>query len=187
MDYSDFFTSLRAHGRSEDIPNVSDETARFLADMIRISGAREVLEIGTANGYSTIHLTLALRETGGRIVSIDRSRPTYDEAVENVRVAQVDDICTLVFGNALDEIPKLSDRVFDFVFIDAQKSRTLEFFRLAYPLVRPGGFIIVDDVIKFRFKMESFYEYLSEAQIPYSILQTDPDDGVMLIVKPKEL
>ncbi len=60
---------------------------------------------------------------------------------------------------------------------------TREFFDLSYPLVSPGGVIIIDDVIKYRWKMNNFHEYLESASIPYEIVQTDEDDGIMLIQK----
>ena len=123
MDIASFLINLRAHGRANDIPNISDETARFLTDMISISLARDVLELGTANGYSTIRIALALRETGGHITSVDYSAPSYDEAVENIKATGLDDIATLIFGNALEELPKFTPESFDFIFIDAQKKR----------------------------------------------------------------
>lgn len=99
----------------------------------------------------------------------------------------MDDIATLIFGNALVELPKFEEVSFDMIFIDGQKKRTLDFFELSYPLLKDGGFFIIDDVIKFSEKMSSFYEFLREKQIAHSILKIDEDDGVMLIVKSKDI
>lgn len=95
----------------------------------------------------------------------------------------MDDIATLIFGNALEELPKLERESYDMIFIDGQKKRTVDFFHLAYPLLKTGGFFIVDDVIKFSGKMSSFYEFIEQQKIPHTILGIDEDDGVMLIVK----
>jgi predicted O-methyltransferase YrrM len=95
----------------------------------------------------------------------------------------MNDIATLLFGNALVELPKLPKESFDMIFIDGQKKRTIDFFQLAYPLLRDGGFFIIDDVIKFSEKMSSFYEFLKQEKIAHTILKIDADDGVMLIVK----
>lgn len=187
MDIQQFLLDLRTHGLANTIPNISDENARFLKDMIHIGGVRNLLEIGTANGYSTIHLCMALRETGGQLTSIDYSLPSYNEAVENIKAVGMDDIATLIFGNALVELPKLPATSFDMIFIDGQKKRTIDFFRLSYPLLRDGGFFIIDDVIKFADKMSSFYEFLAQQKIAHSILKIDADDGVMLIVKNKDV
>lgn len=60
---------------------------------------------------------------------------------------------------------------------------TRDFFDLSYPLLLPGGIMIIDDVIKYRWKMDGFHEYLESLGIPYEIIQTDEDDGVMFIKK----
>jgi predicted O-methyltransferase YrrM len=183
MDIQKFLLDLRAHGLANTIPNISDENARFLQDMIHIGGVKKLLEIGTANGYSTIQLCLALRKTGGNLTSIDYSLPSYNEAVENIKKTGMSDIATLIFGNALVELPKLPEESFDMIFIDGQKKRTIDFFQLSYPLLKEGGFFIIDDVIKFSTKMSNFYEFLEQEKIAHSILKIDEDDGVMLIVK----
>ncbi len=58
---------------------------------------------------------------------------------------------------------------------------TREFYDLSVPLLSPGGMIIIDDVIKYRWKMDGFYEYLDSLEIQYEVIQTDPDDGIMII------
>ncbi len=70
---------------------------------------------------------------------------------------------------------------FDFIFIDGAFRMTREFFDLSLPLLEPGGFIILDDAIKYRAKMDGFHEYLDDQGITYKIVQTDDDDGVMVI------
>ena len=113
---------------------------------------------------------MALRENGGKMTSIDYSLPSYNEAVENIKAVGMDDIATLIFGNALVELPKLPKESFDMIFIDGQKKRTIDFFQLSYPLLKEGGFFIIDDVIKFSEKMSSFYEFLAQEKITHSIL-----------------
>lgn len=183
MDITNFLEQLRSHGLANTIPNISDKGAQFIKDMIHIGKVKNLLEIGTANGYSTIQIGLALRGTDGHITSIDYSLPSYNEAVENIEKAGMNDIATLIFGNALEELPKLEKESYDMIFIDGQKKRTIDFFRLSFPLLKNGGFFIIDDVIKFSGKMSSFYEFLKQQKIPHSILWIDEDDGVMLIVK----
>lgn len=187
MDIQQFLLYLRKHGIENTIPNISDKNAQFLKDMIHIGWVKNLLEIGTANGYSTIHLCMALRKNCGKLTSIDYSLPSYNEAVENIKKAWMDDIATLIFGNALVELPKFKEASFDMIFIDGQKKRTLDFFELSYPLLKDGGFFIIDDVIKFSEKMASFYEFLEARKIPHSILKIDEDDGVMMIVKPQDV
>lgn len=183
MDIPTFLTHLRTHGELCTVPNISDKTAQFLKDIIRISGVKNLLEIGTANGYSTINLAEAIRENNGYILTIDHSLPSYNQAVANIKMVGMDDIVTLVFANAIEYIPMITDTTFDMLFIDGHKRRTIEFFRRAYPLLRDGGVVIIDDVIKFAHKMSNFYEFLEENNVDYSVLKIDEDDGVIMIVK----
>ena len=78
----------------------------------------------------------------------------------------------------LRDIP---ERQFDCIFIDGAFRMTREFFDLSLPLLSPGGLIILDDSIKCRWKMEGFHEYLEGQGIGHSLVQTDADDGVMVI------
>lgn len=75
-------------------------------------------------------------------------------------------------------------RRFDCIFIDGAFRMTREFFDLSRPLLAPGGIIILDDAIKYRWKMEGFHEYLDEQGIVYELVQTDLDDGVMVVELP---
>lgn len=72
---------------------------------------------------------------------------------------------------------------FDCIFIDGAFRMTRDFFDLSYPLLLPGGVMIIDDVIKYRWKMGGFHEYLETQGVAYEIVQTDEDDGVMVIKK----
>ena len=75
-------------------------------------------------------------------------------------------------------IPK---KTFEVIFIDGAFRMTREFYDLSIPLLNPGGIIIIDDVIKYRWKMNGFYEYLDSLDVKYEVIQTDPDDGIMVI------
>jgi predicted O-methyltransferase YrrM len=80
-------------------------------------------------------------------------------------------------------IPTLRDDYFDMVYIDAMKREYLDYLRLTISKMTPDAIIVIDDVIKFRDKMENLYEYLDSSHVPYTITQTDPDDGIMIIYR----
>lgn len=182
MDIQQFLSDLKAHGIANEIPNISEVNARFLRDLIKISGTKKMLEIGTANGYSAINFALELQKAWGKLTTIEFSKLSYDIALKNFQEAQVSHTIEALCGNALDIIPTL-DEMYDFVFIDGMKRRTKDFLELTWNKVKPGWIIIVDDVIKFREKMVGFWEYLDELKIVYNIIPIDIDDGVVMIVK----
>ena len=99
---------------------VSEEDGRFLRVLVAARGAKSVLEIGAASGYSGIWLGLGARETGGRVVAIEFDPQRASEATANIRRAALNDVVTVVHGDAFLEIPKLQG-TFDLVFLDAWK------------------------------------------------------------------
>ena len=78
-------------------------------------------------------------------------------------------------------IPTLAENYFDFVCIDAMKREYLDYLLLALPKMTRDALIVIDDVEKFRNKMENLYSWLSENHVPYTLEQTDIDDSIMII------
>jgi predicted O-methyltransferase YrrM len=110
--------------------SVSEEDGRFLRVMIAARGAKRVLEIGGASGYSAIWMGSAVKDTGGKVVTIEYDATRAKELVDNVRRAGVADVVQVVAGDAFQQIPKL-EGTFDFVFLDAWKKDYKRFFDLA--------------------------------------------------------
>ncbi|MCP4524252.1 MAG: methyltransferase domain-containing protein [Candidatus Gracilibacteria bacterium] len=183
MDRTNLIQNLREYGIENTVPNISDVNAQFLVDLMKISHTKTVLEIGTANGFSAINFGDYLSTVGGHITTIDFSPKSFDEAQINFKEAQLDHMITSILGNALDEIPKLPENQFDFVFIDGMMRRSKDFLELSWSKTKPGGIIIIDDVIKFGEKMVGLWEFLEENNITYNTLPIDEDDGVMMIIK----
>ena len=90
---------------------------------------------------------------------------------------------TAIHGDASAVIPKLCDGYFDFCFIDARKSKYLDYLLDVLPKLADDAIICFDDVVKFRSKMENLYTFLDTKKIPYHIEMTDPDDGLMILEK----
>lgn len=183
MNRANFLKELREYGIKNTIPNISDCNAQFIKDLINIANTKNMLEIGTANGFSWIHFADQLEKTWWKLVTIDFSEKSYKEAKQNFIIAWVDNIIKSIFWNALDEIPKFDDNSFDFIFIDGMMRRTVDFLQLSWPKLKPWAIIIIDDVIKFKDKMTGFYEYLAEEKIIYNVLPIDHDDWIMMIIK----
>ena len=127
---------------------VSPSLGRFLHLLARIRGARRILEIGTLGGYSTIWLARALPE-GGRLVTLEYEPRHAEVARESVAAAGLAERVEVRVGPALDLLPRLEGgEPFDFVFIDADKPPTADYFRWAVRLARPGAVIVVDNVVR---------------------------------------
>jgi predicted O-methyltransferase YrrM len=125
---------------------VSPAQGKFLRLLARIHGARTVLEIGTLGGYSTIWLAGAL-PADGRLVTLEVDPEHAEVARRNVARAGFEQLVDLRLGPALTTLPTLTGP-FDLVFIDADKRNNPGYVREALRLTRPGGVIVVDNVVR---------------------------------------
>jgi caffeoyl-CoA O-methyltransferase len=126
--------------------NVDRETGRWLALLVRATGAREILEIGSSNGVSTIWLASAARENGGRVTGTEILSERAKEANRNQAEAGLADVAQIVPGDARETAATLSGP-FDLVFIDAEKDDYLDHLLAIVDRVRPGGLILADNVV----------------------------------------
>ena len=106
--------------------NISKETGKFLYNLILSSKAKNILEIGTSNGYSTIWMAQA---TQGKVTTIEKTDFKVKEAEQNFQKAKLNNI-KIIHGDALKEIPKLKEK-YDFMFIDAIKRNYIDYLKLA--------------------------------------------------------
>jgi predicted O-methyltransferase YrrM len=176
-------SELREFGLANEVPNITDENAEFLMWLMKENKSKQVLEIGTANWYSTICFASVLSEQEWFITSIEFSILSHNQAIENVKNAGLEDYVQLIHWQALDIIPTLEDDYFDFVFIDWMKRRSKDFLELSWSKAKSWSVIVIDDVIKFKAKMVGLYEYLEENDIKFEVLQIDIDDWIMIIRK----
>lgn len=87
MDREKFLAALKKYGEANDIPNISKENAKYLRLLLAKNKVQHLLEIGSANGYSTINFAIELEKTGGKITSIEFSQLAYEEAGDNFEQA----------------------------------------------------------------------------------------------------
>jgi len=183
MDRKDFLLKLRQFWIENTVPNISDINAKLLVDLIKIQKTKNMLEIWTANWFSTINFAIELENHGWKITTIDFSPKSHLEALDNFKETKLDNTITAILWNALDEIPKLDNNSFDFVFIDGMMRRSKDFLELSLPKTKKWWIIVIDDVIKFREKMVWLWEYLEDNNIEYNTLPIDIDDWIMMIIK----
>jgi predicted O-methyltransferase YrrM len=161
---------------------VSEEDGRFLRLLVASKGARRALEIGGANGYSAIWIGLGLRDTGGRLVSIEYDPQRAREAEANIRAAGLSEIVRVVSGDAFGAIPKL-DGTFDFVFLDAWKKDYQRFFDLVYPRLDQRGLFVAHNVVNKASEMGGFLTTLRTHPGLLSAIVSPSGEGVSVSVK----
>jgi predicted O-methyltransferase YrrM len=130
--------------------NVSPTQGKLLQMLARLCGARRILEIGTLAGYSTIWLGRAL-PADGRLITLEADEKHAAVARANIARAGLDDVVEIRIGIALESLPAIaaeSRAPFDFIFIDADKVNTPEYFTWALRMSRPGSLIVVDNVVR---------------------------------------
>lgn len=162
-DVDDYFISrlspddeaLRAALRESEaagLPRIGVTAAqgKFLHLLARLQGARNILEIGTLGGYSTIWLARALPEDG-RLVSLEYNARHAEVAGRNIARAGLERVAQVRVGPALESLPNLADEnpaPFDLVFIDADKPNSGRYVEWALRLTRAGSLIVVDNVVR---------------------------------------
>ncbi|KOG33244.1 O-methyltransferase [Streptomyces resistomycificus] len=129
---------------------VTAPQGKLLQLLAQIQGARNILEIGTLGGYSTIWLARAL-PADGRLVSLEYSPRHAEVATRNIARAGLDKVVEVRVGPALESLPRLADEnpaPFDLVFVDADKANNPHYVEWALRLTRAGSLIIVDNVVR---------------------------------------
>ncbi len=165
-----------------DLLAVSEEDGRFLRAMVASSGATRALEIGGANGYSAIWIGLGLRQTGGKLTTIEYDPARAKVAAENIRKAGLSDIVTVVSGDAFKAIPTLQGE-FDFVFLDAWKRDYKKFLDMVFPRLKPRGMFLAHNVVNKQSEMTDFLQAIRTDPRMLSSIVTPSGEGVSITVK----
>jgi predicted O-methyltransferase YrrM len=150
--------------------------------MVTSAGTKRALEIGGAFGYSAIWIGLGLRETGGRLTSIEYDASRAKIAAENIRRAGLADTVTVIAGDAFQQIPKLEGDV-DFVFLDAWKRDYKRFLDLMLPRMRPHGVFLAHNVVNKRGEMPDFLDAIEHNPNLFTTIVSPAAEGISVSVK----
>src|SRR5688572_26167370 len=161
---------------------VSEEDGRFMRLLVVTSGAKRALEIGAASGYSAIWIGLGLRETGGKLVTIEYDKARAQQAASNIAKAGLSDVVQVIGGDAFAEIPKVSG-TFDFVFCDAWKRDYQKFFSLVFPRMDKGGLFLGHNVINKRDEMSDFLKTIHTSPTVLTSIVAPSGEGVSISLK----
>lgn len=129
--------------------SISASQGKFLQVLVKLCRAKAILEIGTLAGYSTIWMARGL-PADGKMISLEYEQLHADVASENIKRAGLSNVVEIRVGKGLDLLPVLhqENKVFDMIFIDADKPPYTEYFEWALRLSHPGTLIIADNVIR---------------------------------------
>jgi predicted O-methyltransferase YrrM len=125
--------------------NVTTREGRVLRQLTEMTGAKRVVEIGTSSGYSTLWLALGARAAGGKVFTHEIDPEKIKIAQENFKKAGLDDVITIIPGDAHETIKQHKEQV-DLVFLDADKKGYIDYLQKILPVVRPGGVVIGHDM-----------------------------------------
>jgi predicted O-methyltransferase YrrM len=137
---------LEQIGRRDDIPIVIREVGRFLSVLVHAMQANRILEIGTAYGYSTLWMAMAL-PPAGKIWTIDPDRKRTEIARSFVERAQKADAVEFINQPAIEVLGAFTQRNLDIIFIDALKEEYEEYLELSIPLLKLSGLVVVDNLL----------------------------------------
>lgn len=170
----------------EDFWNIDNESANFLSILIKANNSKNALEIGTSNGYSTIWLANALKATGGKLTTIEFWDNRLNVAVENFKKCAVDNIIETRLGQAVMILEEMvyskNPPLFDFVFIDANKSEYIKYFKLIHPMLKKGGIIAADNILSHYKKVEPYVNAVTSHK-SYQSQLIPLDTGIMVSYK----
>jgi len=139
------FEALEEMTKGKWYLNVTTREGRVLRQLTESLGAKRVVEIGTSSGYSTIWLALGARAAGGKVFTHEIDPEKVKMASENFKKAGVDDVITIIEGDAHETIKQHKEPI-DVVFLDAEKKGYVDYLEKLLPLVRPGGLILGHDM-----------------------------------------
>lgn len=140
---NDDIKEIRKKALDKNVPIMQDEGIEFLLNFIKNNNLENILEVGTAVGYSAIRM--ASISPLIKVTSIERDSTRYMEAVKNIAKEHLEDRITLIFKDAI-EVEFDKNTKFDLIFIDAAKGKNTDFFQKFQKYLNPNGYIITDNL-----------------------------------------
>lgn len=165
--------------------NIAKPTADLLFFLTKLKRPRTVIEIGTANGYSSIVLGAAVQSFGGRVITIERNGGLVSEARENVAEAGLQDVVTVYPGSAYKVIQKLSGP-FDMVFNDGTKQEYSGYFEKFYPKLSPQALVIANGAISCSAELGKYINYILKNELLSSCIVPVGRGLLVSVYEPKK-
>ena len=136
---------MEDYARENNVPIIEPEVGQLIKVLLRLHKPKEILEVGTAIGYSALLMAQNL-EGDWSITTMERNPQMIEKARENFRESGLEDRIRIIEGDARETFPHLTKK-YDFIFLDAAKGQYMEFLGYAKDLLKPGGLIVSDNVL----------------------------------------
>ncbi|MFD4604114.1 O-methyltransferase [Streptomyces sp. NPDC058464] len=178
---------LYQEGRAHDGPladrllrlrNMTPDAARLVSTLIRARRATSVLEIGTSNGYSAIWFADAVRDTGGRLTTVEIDADRVTAALANLDRAGVREYADVVHGDGAETLAGTPEASVDLVVLDAERPAYADYWPHLRRILTPYGIVAVDNAVSHRDQVAAFRELLTAEQ-EFAVTLHEVGDGVL--------
>jgi len=174
---------LRERCIQRDVPLISTESEQIIEQILNYMQPQFCCEIGSAVAYSTNIIADTIQKRHWQLYSFEIAHNAYKHALEHTK--HLTNTTIYPRSPLIIDLHMLIPKKCDFVFIDAQKVEYRQYFIKIQSLLHKESVVICDDVIKFQNKLDTLYWYLKEMQIFYTIIESEKNDGMMLIGEPR--
>jgi predicted O-methyltransferase YrrM len=162
--------------------NVDPPEGEYFYSLVKRLNAKRVLEIGTSNGYSGIWFAMGLRETGGKLITLEIDKGRYDLAQANFKITELAPYIDSRLTDAKVEAARVPGPL-DIVFIDAWKPDYLAYYEAVLPKVRKGGVILAHNVVSHPGQMQNFLARIKSDPAVRTEIRTIGPQGLSISTK----
>ena len=166
--------------RLDRLRNLEPDSAQLLSLLVRATGAKMVLELGTSNGYSTLWLAEAVRATGGRLTSVEIDATRSAAAADNLDRAGLSSVVELRVQDAAETLNSSAEAQWDLIFLDAERPAYPSYLPELQRVLRPGGLLAVDNVLSHAGQVAAFRKLVNTSPNLHQAL-APTGAGVLLI------
>lgn len=142
---NEYIESFRKECENRKLPIIHKEVGQLIKMLINLTDTKKILEIGTNVGFSSIFMSEVMNNDG-IVVSIERRKDFYEEALKNIKKFKKDKNIKIIMGDAIEVLDDINEK-FDLIFMDAAKGHYELFFNKCMSIIKKGGIIISDNVL----------------------------------------
>jgi len=144
-DTNGLLRQIEMYAHENNVPIIQKEVRCFLGMLLKHKAPKNIIELGTAIGYSSLFFSDYIKKDG-HIVTFEREKEYFDIATSNIAKAGKEDTIKIIFGDAYENVKTLSGK-YDMIFMDANKSMYRYYFDTLFPLLEEGGIIVCDNIL----------------------------------------